>query len=261
MVVTRSDEQADALCTSLEGLGAVAVRCPTIRIGPPESFEELDAALARLERYDWVVFTSANGVRATFDRLETIDAFAPALRSARIAAVGRVTASALAARGVEVAFVPKVEGSRALGESLADVAGRNILLALGDKSDPILRKLLRGRSARRVDTVTAYRTIPIPPSGQGLEELGIGVDAITFTSPSTVAGFVSVGPDWRGYIRHAVVATIGPTTTAAAMASGVGVHAEARDRSIPALIEAVASALTMRTTSEGAVARWLQEED
>lgn len=250
VVVTRSDEQADALCSRLEGLGAVAVRCPTIRIGPPATFDELDAALARLEGYDWVVFTSANGVRAIFDRLEAIEAFAPALRAARIAAVGRVTASALEEHGVDVAFVPEVEGSRALGEALSDVAGRNILLALGDKADPMLKKLLRGRSARRVDTVTAYRTIPIPPSGQGLEELRIGVDAVTFTSPSTVAGFVSLGPDWRGYIRRAVVATIGPTTTAAAMASGVGVHAEARDRSMPALIEAVASALAMGTTGK-----------
>lgn len=245
VVVTRSDEQADALCDRLEGYGAVAVRCPTIRIGPPASFDELDAALARLEAYDWVVFTSANGVRATLDRLEAVGALPSALRTARIAAVGRVTATALAERGVDVAFVPEVEGSSALGEALTDVAGRNILLALGDKADPILRKLLRARAARRVDAVTAYRTIPTAPAGQGLEELRIGVDAITFTSPSTVAGFLALGPDWRGLIRRAVVATIGPTTTAAAMASGVGVHAEARDRSMGALIDAVASALAL----------------
>ena len=247
VVVTRADEQADALCASLEGSGAVAVRCPTIRIGPPASFDALDAALGRLGSYDWVVFTSANGARATLDRLQELGAPLSALRATRVAAVGRVTAAVLAERGVDVAFVPAAEGSRSLGETLADVENRSVLLALGDKADPILKRILGGRAARRVDAVTAYRTIPVPPAGSGLEELRIGVDAVTFTSPSTVAGFVSLGPDWRGLIRRAVVATIGPTTTAAAMASGVGVHAEARDRSMPALVEAVASALAMGT--------------
>jgi uroporphyrinogen-III synthase len=243
VAVTRPDTQADALCASLDSLGAVPVRCPTIRIGPPASYDALDAALGRLETYDWVVFTSANGVRATLDRFEEIGTSRSILRTMRVAAVGRVTSAALAERGVEVAFVPDVEGSHPLGETLSDVQGRSVLLALGDKADPILAKGLRARAARRVDTVTAYRTIPTPPSGSGLEELRIGVDAITFTSPSTVAGFVSLGPEWHTLLRRAVVATIGPTTTAAALSSGVGVHAEARDRSMPALIEAVADAL------------------
>jgi uroporphyrinogen-III synthase len=225
-------------------MGALAVRCPTIRIEAPTSYDALDAALGRLEAYDWVIFTSANGVRAALNRLAAIGGASP-LGRARVAAVGRVTAGVLAERGVEVAFVPEAEGSRRLAETLADVEGRRVLLALGDKVDPILAKILRGRGAGSVDVVTAYRTTPTPPSGQGLEELRIGVDAVTFTSPSTVAGFVSLGPDWRGLIRRAVVATIGPTTTAAAMASGVGVHAEARDRSMPALIDAVADALAM----------------
>jgi uroporphyrinogen-III synthase len=125
----------------------------------------------------------------------------------------------------------------------------------GDKSDPLLAGALRARGAS-VTAVTAYRTVPTAPSGAGLEALKEGADALTFTSPSTVEGFVALGPDWRGLARRAVVATIGPTTTAAALTRGLGVHAEASERSMEALVEAVASAFGMaarstRRTTEG----------
>jgi uroporphyrinogen III methyltransferase/synthase len=246
VVVTRADEQADALCAALESAGAEPLRCPTIRIAPPPSFDEMDEALGRLDDYHWVVFTSANGVRTTLARASELGGAAARLSAARVAAVGRVTAAALSERGVPVGFVPAdAEGSSALAMSLPEVRGLRVLLALGDKADPILARVLRKRGAARVDVVTAYLTHPLTPVGPALEELRNGVDAITFTSPSTVAGFVSMGPDWRGLIRRAVVATIGPTTTAAAMSSGIGVHAEARERTTVALVEAVSFALRM----------------
>jgi uroporphyrinogen-III synthase len=245
VVVTRADEQADALCAALAAAGAEPVRCPTIRIAPPDSFEEMDSALGRLPEYDWVVFTSANGVRSTLTRAEQLGAPVASLAAARVAAVGRVTAAALTERGVQVGFVPVEEGSSGLASTLPDVLGLRVLLALGDKADPILARILRKRGAGQVDVMTAYLTHPVAPAGEGLEGLRNGADAITFTSPSTVAGFVSLGPDWRGLIRRAVVATIGPTTTAAAMSSGVGVHAEAAARTTTALLEAVSYALTM----------------
>lgn len=249
VAVTRADEQADALCAALEAAGAESIRCPTIRIAPPVSFDAMDAALGRLTEYQWVVFTSANGVRTTLARAQELGAPAAGLAHARVAAVGRVTAAALTQRGVPVGFVPAEEGSSALANTLPEVRGLRVLLALGDKADPILARTLRKRGAVQVDVVTAYLTHPVAPSGGGLEELRNGVDAITFTSPSTVAGFVSLGPDWRGLIRRAVVATIGPTTTAAAMTSGVGVHAEAAERTTGALLEAVSFALTMGSKS------------
>ena len=244
VAVTRADEQADALCRALEVQGAEPVRTPTIRIAPPPSFAELDNALGGLGAYDWLVFTSANGVRSVLDRAAESGVAASAFAASRVAAVGRVTAGALASREVPVSFVPTVEGSSALAHALPDVAGRRVLLARGDKADPALGRVLAARGAL-VEHVTAYVTVPMAPSGQGLEELRIGVDAITFTSPSTVAGFVALGPDWRSLIRRAAVATIGPTTTAAAMKSGLGVHAEAKERTTAALVEAVALALTM----------------
>lgn len=243
VVVTRADEQADELSSRLEAMGAVPVRCPTIRIGPPSSYEAMDAALREIDGYDWVVFTSANGVRAVLDRLEEIGVASARVGAARMAAVGRVTAGVLADHGIAVAFVPDIEGSRSLAAALPDVTDRRVLVAQGDKVDPILVNVLRGRGARRVDAVTAYRTIPTPPSGPALRELRSGVDAITFTSPSTVAGFILLGPEWRELVRGVIVASIGPTTTAAARACGLEVHAEASERTMGALIDALASGL------------------
>jgi len=250
VAVTRADDQADALCAALEARGAEPVRTPTIRIEPPPSLFELDAALAAVARYDWLVFTSANGVRIACDRAKEIGAGPFGSGGRRVAAVGRVTAAALEARGVPVAFVPSPEGSSALARALPNVEGRRVLLARGDKADAALGRILSGRGAG-VDQVTAYLTVPVAPAGRGLDELSIGVDAITFTSPSTVAGFVSLGPDWRGLIRRTAVATIGPTTTAAAMTRGLGVHAEAKERTTAALVEAVAAALTMGARAKG----------
>ena len=241
VVVTRADEQAAELCALLEAAGAVAVRCPTIVIAPPTSYAGMDAALARLADNDWVVFTSVNGVGHLLDRAEALGLASP-LATARVAAVGAVTARALAARGATVTFIPFQESAEALGEGLPDVDGRAVLLIQGSKADPGLARQLEERGAR-VGVVGAYRTVPMAPSGDALMELKIGADALTFTSPSTVQGFVALGPEWRSLARRAIVATIGPTTTTAALALGVGVHAEARERTMSALIEAVESVL------------------
>jgi len=239
VVVTRAEDQAAELCELLEAAGAVPVRCPTIVIAPPLDHDELDAAIADLATYAWVVFTSINGVRFFHERAAARGGVA-SFGSARVAAVGRRTAAALEKRGAPVAFVPIGQGAAALGETLPEIEGSPVLLVQGERSDPLLSRVLTGRGAK-VEAVTAYRTLPTAPSGEGLEALKEGADALTFTSPSTVDGFIALGPDWRGLSRRAVVATIGPTTTAAALARGVGVHAEAREPSMRALVDAVAS--------------------
>jgi len=240
VVVTRPDDQARDLAALLEAAGAVPVRCPTIVIAPPASYAEVDAALARLGAHDWVVFTSANGVRSLLARADEREVdLRVELGEARVAAVGGTTSEVLTEHGVPVAFVPREATAASLGATLPDVEGRSVLLARGERADLALPRALEGRGAR-VSAVTVYRTLPVAPSGQGLEELRLGADVITFTSPSTVEGFVSLGPEWRSLARHAIVVTIGPTTTAAALAMGFGVHAEARDRSMSALVDAIA---------------------
>jgi uroporphyrinogen III methyltransferase / synthase len=241
VAVTRADEQAAELCALLEAAHAVPVRCPTIVIAPPSTYAEMDAALARLADYDWVVFTSANGVRHLLDRAAAL-ALGSVLGPARVASVGEVTARALRDRGAAVPFVPPEPSAEALADSLPDVAGRAVLLVQGAKAGALLEQRLTERAAR-VTVVPAYRTLPTAPSGESLTELRNGVDALTFTSPSTVEGFVALGPEWRSLARRAVVATIGPTTTAAALRLGVGVHAEARERSMSSLVDALESVL------------------
>jgi uroporphyrinogen-III synthase len=251
VAVTRAAAQADELVALLESAGAEPLRCPTIRIAPPASYAQMDAALARLDTFDWLVFTSANGVRAVFERAAAL-AVAPSLLSARVAVVGRVTGQALAERGVSAAFIPPQESAQALGDMLPDVATRAVLLAQGESADALLASTLAGRGAH-VTALTTYRTVPMAPSGEGLEELRKGVDALTFTSPSTVEGFVALGAEWRSIARRAIVVTIGPTTTDAALARGLGVHAEARERTMSALVEAVAGVLGKGSPSAGTV--------
>lgn len=241
VVVTRAEHQATELAEILEEVGATALRCPTIAVGPPDSWTDLDEALGRLDEYRWVVFTSSNGVRAVVSRLA--DSGAPVrLRAARVAAVGSSTAGALAAHGIRAAYVPHIERSRSLSESLPEVAGSRILLARADIADPAVARTLRERGAERVDDVAAYRTSLLAPSGDALEELRRGVDGITFTSPSTVRGFLELGKESKALIDGVVVATLGPAAADFARRMGIDVTAEARTRSMSGLVDALETA-------------------
>ena len=246
IVVTRAEEQADSLCLALEARGARALRCPTIRLEGPELTEPLDRAIRRLDAFDWVVFTSVNGARFTLDRMREIGVPPEALAAARVAAVGTRTARALAERGVEATFVAPDEGSIPLAEALGPLEGASILMARSDRADPVAGEILRRRGARSVLEVEAYRTVPAAPEGRALDELRLGVDGITFTSPSTVHGFVSLGPEWRRLLAGAIVATLGPTTTGAAREAGLVVE-EASEKSVTGLVEALARGLARRS--------------
>ena len=250
VVVTRAREQAEGLCLALAERGAHPIPCPTIRLAPPEHWEPVDAALRRLEGYDWIVFTSPNGVRFTLGRMQALGLRVEALRGARIATVGPRTAHVLAECGVESDFLTPDEGSIPLAEALAPVEGANVLMARSDRADPVAGEVLRRRGARNVDEVVAYRTVAVAPKGEALEELRVGVDGITFTSPSTVHGFVSLGPEWRRLAARAIVATLGPTTAAAARDAGLVVE-EAEERTMTGLVEALARGFARRA-EEGA---------
>lgn len=247
IAVTRTEDQSDELCTLLEEAGAIPVRCATIRVAPLESFEALDAALSRLDTYRWLVLTSPNGVRSVVDRMAHLGVPASKLKTVEVAAVGPGTARALSELGIRPAFVPKEERSQALAESLSPIAGERILLARADIADPAPAHILLRRGARLVDDVAAYRTVPAAPTANALEELRRGVDGITFTSPSTVRGFLEVGPEWPTLVDGTIVASIGPVTTAAARDAGLMVHVEAEERTMRGLVEALARAFAGRT--------------
>jgi uroporphyrinogen III methyltransferase/synthase len=205
---------------------------------PPDSYAELDAALSGLTSYDWIVFTSVNGVRAVLERLEVVGSITSLVEVA-IAAVGPRTAAALSESGVPVAHVPRVHRAGALAESLAPIEGKTILLTRTDIAGSSLSERLMSRGASRVDDVVAYRTVPIAPESSALGELRSGVDAILFTSPSTVRGFVSVGAEWQELLRGTTIASVGPATTMAARDVGLEIHVEGGVRTMDALVDAL----------------------
>jgi uroporphyrinogen III methyltransferase/synthase len=243
IVVTRAPAQAAGLRTVLEGEGAEVVLCPTIQVTAPEDYGPMDAALSQLSNHAWLVFTSANGVRFTLDRMSEIGIDYARRCWLRVAAVGAETQRALAERGVPVTFVGAGGGAAGLARSLPSVEGTTVLLARSDIADPVPADILRSRGAMRADDIIAYRTVPVPPPANAIEELERGVDAVTFTSPSTVRGFVALGPRWRRLLGDARIVTIGPTTSAAAKDVGLEVHAEAEEPDARALVEALIAAL------------------
>jgi len=238
ILVTRSRAQAADLCDKLSALGAQPIVFPTIDIAPLEDHTALDRAIADLSRYQWVVFTSVNGVAAVWDRLTAIGKDGRAFGRIPVAAIGPATAHALGKRGVQAQFIPDEYVAEAIVEGIGDVQGRRILLPRADIAREMLAIELERRGAV-VDEITAYRTLPAAPDPTGLTELRRGVDAITFTSSSTVRNFVALaGRD--GHSPHTVVACIGPITANTARELGFHVDVAATRYTTEGLVQALA---------------------
>ncbi len=239
VVVTRAHGQADELSDRLRRDGAVPVRFPTIEIRPPESFARLDAALRTLHRYDWVLYTSVNGVRGVARRRRALGLTGRAFAHPKVAAIGQVTATALQQAGVSVQVVPEEYRGERLAEALGDVRGARILLLRARQGREALPAHLRAGGAV-VDDVGVYRTgTPSPTEGE-LGDLREGFDAITFTSSATVRGFVTIlGDGWREAVAGAAVISIGPITSRTARQLGLRIDAEAREYTLDGVMEAL----------------------
>ncbi len=242
MVVTRPYNQADSLTRGLETLGATPVLLATIRVEPLKRAPGLEGAIHELAEYDWVVFTSANGVRFFCERLEAAGRSARDLANCSIAAIGPATASALQARAIAVDFIAEEHVGESLAEGLPDVAGGRVFLPRAAGARPQLPEMLRGRGAT-VDEFAIYRAVEARPDGGALAELAAGVDAITFTSPSTVEHFMTI-VESAGFNPFEaepppIVACIGPITADAAERSGLRPAVVARDYTVPGLLEAL----------------------
>jgi uroporphyrinogen III methyltransferase / synthase len=237
VLVTRPEGQSAELAGRLQELGAIPVICPTIRIVGPESFEALDRAITDLSAYDWVIFTSVNGVRFFFERLPVLGYGVEEITWPRLAAIGPATAAALAEHGLQPALVPAKYVAEAILDEIGDVAGQRILLPRADIARKALAEGLQSRGAH-VDEVAAYRTV-----GAGQDLPAGPVDIATFTSPSTVRNFVGLleaaGRDAGAYLGGARVACIGPITAQAAAAEGLPVDIEASEHTVPGLLQAV----------------------
>jgi uroporphyrinogen III methyltransferase/synthase len=241
VVVTRAREQASELRQRLEALGAEVIELPAIAIEP------VDFALPPLDRYTWLVFTSANGVTAFLERgLTPAGLDVRALAGLRIAAIGPGTAAALAERGLRADLVPE----RFVAESLLDAfpapsgEGERVLLARAERARDVLPAGLAERGYE-VDVLGVYRTVAAAPDPALVDRVMRGeVDALTFTSSSTVTNFCeALGPL---EVSETSVISIGPVTSETARALGLRVDAEADPHTIDGLVAAVLETLRER---------------
>jgi len=240
VVVTRPEIQAEELCNGLRALGAEPLLFPTIAIVPPEAGGPLDQAIAQLADYDWIIFTSVNGVEQFWARLVEIRQSSGGNGAdelsfqGKVAAIGPATAEALRGRGVQVHLMPAEYRAEAILDEIGDVAGQRILLPRADIARPALADGLRLTGAQ-VDEVPAYRTIKGDPPQAAFEALRAGVDVVTFTSSSTVRNFVSLtqGLDYG----DPLIACIGPVTAATARELGFRVDMVAEEYTVGGMLE------------------------
>jgi uroporphyrinogen III methyltransferase/synthase len=245
IVVTRSREQAGELIEMLEERGAEAIASPTIRIAAPDDSAPLDAALSAVTGFDWIIFTSANAVDSFMARL-LAQGDVRDLKGIRIATVGPSTASRLNRYGIRVDLTPgeyRAEGLiEALG-SLAPVRGTRVLLPRADIGREVIADDLR-RAGAEVTDVIAYRTTLAQGERDGDRDvyrmlLDGQIDAITFTSASTVRNFAQIhGEDQAAdLLRDIVVACIGPVTAEAAHQLGIAATVMPERYTIPDLVD------------------------
>jgi uroporphyrinogen III methyltransferase/synthase len=229
------------MAVRLSDLGAEPVIFPTIAIRPPEDWEPLDTAAGRLSTYDWVIFTSANGVRFFWSRLERTGKDARLFAGTRLAAIGPVTAEELASRGMRPDLVPGQYVAEAILDEIGAVDGRRILLPRADIARPLLADGLRAAGAQ-VDEIAAYRTLPATTEDAERirDMLATGeIDVLTFTSSSTVRNFVAALEPVPDVPEGTVVACIGPVTAQTAEESGLPVHVSASEHTIDGLLGAL----------------------
>jgi uroporphyrinogen III methyltransferase/synthase len=252
LVVTRTRDQASELVNLLENNGAECIEYPTISLEPVESYEILDRALEEIEIYHWLLFASINAVDYFFKRLFELGRDVRDLKGPRIAAVGRITAEALADRGIKADLLPEEFTGDGLAETLIDegVTGLNILIPRALKAREILPERLRDAGAEVTLAPVYQNVLPKSIAGeklkgdllQALEEKR--VDMVTFTSSSTVKNFVTLlginGSDELQNLMSGVsVATIGPITAKTAESYGLTVDVQPAEYTIPGLAESI----------------------
>ena len=247
IVVTRSMEQAGELIEMLEERGAEAIPAASIRIAPPADTDALQRACAEAGTYDWIVFTSGNAVDYFMDCLLAISDVRE-LKGVRICTIGPSTASRLARYGIRVDLTPAEFRAEAVVDALkttGQLHGRRFLLPRADIARDLLAEELRGAGAH-VDDVAAYRTIPAGLDRDGGPDiyrmlLDRQIDAVTFTSASTVKNFVAMLGHEQAVdlLSSTVVAAIGPVTAEAAQQLDIRATVMPQRYTIPDLVDAL----------------------
>jgi uroporphyrinogen III methyltransferase/synthase len=249
VVVTRARQQSSGLVSRLNDLGACCFEFPTIRIKPLDDYAEVRARIDTLDEYDWLLFTSVNGVVHFWNELRRAGRDARALGGKKVAAIGPATARELEVRGVVPDFVPEKYVAESVVAGLLErgVQGKSILVPRARKAREVLPDGLR-EAGCRVDVLPVYETVL---ADEGRDEILTGlkngeIHCLTFTSSSTVENFFSlVKPEvLKGFVDQGVViAAIGPVTANTLGAYGFSVGIQPEDYTVPALAEAVAKGL------------------
>ena len=243
IVVTRPRVQAGELSRRLSDLGAEVIEFPTISIEPPADYAPMDRAIEQLNQYDWLFFTSVNGVQSFFDRLRHFGNDSQELEHLKVVAIGPETAGRLKNEGVHVYLVPSKYQAEGILERLdpSEIRGRHILIPRAAKAREILPETLRQWGAI-VDVVQAYKTVLPEDSQFALHELSEKqIDVITFTSSSTVENFMGLveGEDLKRISQRINFACIGPITARTAMDFSLRVDIISEEYTIPGLVDAI----------------------
>ncbi|MBN1691245.1 MAG: uroporphyrinogen-III C-methyltransferase [Dehalococcoidia bacterium] len=242
VLVTRAGIQAGGLERLLIQHGAQPVRFSSIQICPIRAKHKLDRSISHLHEYDWLAFTSANGVQAFFHRMSEMQTDSRALAGLRIGAIGPMTARALNAYGITADYIPAVHTGKGFLRDLteADINGKRFLLPRADIADDELTQGLRKLGAR-VDDIAVYHTISPRRNLARLKDLLLpgNLDVIMFTSSSTVTNLLVGLSDKEIKQIEAKIACIGPKTAATAKKSGLKVDILAKEQTMAGLIEAL----------------------
>ncbi|MBI3802538.1 MAG: uroporphyrinogen-III C-methyltransferase [Nitrospirae bacterium] len=243
IVVTRSKEQAPEFVARLAAEGAEAISFPTLQIVAPPSWEPLDAALDQIERYDWLIFTSVNGVQFFRKRLAALRKDLRILKGISLCAIGPRTAEEIEAWGLQVDLVPPEFKAEGVLQALdgRGIAGKRFLIPRALEAREILPEEIR-RKGGSVDVVPTYRAVRPDAASDAIEALleEERPDLITFASSSTLRNFLEiVGPARRHRLAGIPIACIGPITAETARESGLTVDVMPSEYTFPALAQSI----------------------
>lgn len=247
ILVTRARHQADTLVHSLRNLGAEVIACPTIEIRPPESWKAMDQAIGDLRSYDWLAFTSSNGVHYFLHRFDELQHGRAELAALKVCAVGKKTADTLQAERIQVDLTPEKFTASDLASAFIKkfgvgqrIRGAKMLLPAAQTTRDIVRPTLE-KIGVSVDVVEAYHNVLPDIASEEITTL-IGqaqADYVIFTSPSTVNNLALLldADNLAVPLANTRVACIGPVTGKAAEQCGLLVHLQPEEHTIPAIIE------------------------
>lgn len=245
VLVTRAKAQASELSNLIRVQGGEPIECPTIDIVPPDTWQEVDDAIEQLATYQWLVFTSVNGVKAFMQRLWHQGRDARALAGLRVCCIGPRTADAARAFGVHADLMPDAYQAEGLIETMkeAGVSDQRVLIARAAEAREILPEELV-RLGARVQIVKVYKTVAPRIEHERIAHMlrEHSIDVVTFASSSTVRNFFQLfdgAKDLKKHLNGTIIASIGPITARTVREMGLDVHVVASQNTIPALVQSL----------------------